>query len=155
MQGICSSFFLLLSFSCFQVINFLKWKHHYLSKNIAIFHSNDDLFTQYLFLNEKRCHLMTFSWQFESERMRARGKRNREFRTLRFSRNRFMKLKIISQTSALFKKNNGTDVIMSRIHKMQFFKKVILLHNGFHPSVKRVPCAIYSFERTFSNKVRG
>jgi hypothetical protein len=31
----------------------------------------------------------------------------------------------------------------------------MLLHNEFHHVVKRVPCAIYSFERTFSNKVRG
>ena len=48
-------------------------RSHYLSENIAIFHSNDNLFTQYLFLNKKRCHLMTFSWQLESERTRARG----------------------------------------------------------------------------------
>ena len=47
----------------------LKWKHHYFTENIIIFYSNDDFFfTQYLFLNEKRCHLMTLSWQLESER---------------------------------------------------------------------------------------
>ena len=72
-RGICGSFFLLLSFSRSQVINFWKWKHHYLSKNITIFHSNDDFFTQYLFLNkQKRCHLMTFSWWLESERIRVK-----------------------------------------------------------------------------------
>ena len=38
------SFFLWLSFSRSQVFNFFRWKHHYLSENIAI-HSNDDLFT--------------------------------------------------------------------------------------------------------------
>ena len=63
-----------------QVVNFLKWKHHHLSENIAIFHSNYDLFTQYIFLNEKRCHLMTFSWRVGSERTKARGKRNHKFR---------------------------------------------------------------------------
>ena len=72
------NFWFLFSFRS-QVVNFLKWKHHYLSENIAIFHSNDDLFPQYLFLNEKRCHLMTFSWRPESERMRARGKINHKF----------------------------------------------------------------------------
>ena len=37
-----------------QVVNFFtKWKHHYLSENIAKFQSNDNLFTQYLFLNKK------------------------------------------------------------------------------------------------------
>ena len=71
--------FPLALFSCSQVVNFLKWKHHYLSENIAIFHSNDDLFTKYLFLNEKRCHLMTFSWRLESKRTRLRGKRNHKF----------------------------------------------------------------------------
>ena len=80
-RGICGSFFLSFSFSCSQVVNFLKWKHHYLSENIAIFHSNYDLFTQYLFLNEKRCHLMTFSWQLESKKMRVTGKSNHKFRT--------------------------------------------------------------------------
>ena len=62
-----------------QVVNFFMWKHHYLSENIGIFHSNDDLFTPYLFLNKKRCHLMTFSWRLESERTRAREKRNHKF----------------------------------------------------------------------------
>ena len=57
-----------------QVVNFLKWKHYHLSENIAIFHSNYDLFTQYIFLNEKRCHLMTFSWRVGSERTKAREK---------------------------------------------------------------------------------
>ena len=75
------SFFLSLLFSRSQVVNFFKWKHHYLSENIAIFHSNDDLFNQYLFLNEKGCHLMTFSWKLESERTRSKGKRNHKFRT--------------------------------------------------------------------------
>ena len=51
-----------------QVVNFWKWKHQYLRENIALFHSNDDLFTQYQFLNKERCHLMTFSWRLESER---------------------------------------------------------------------------------------
>ena len=37
-----------------QVVNFLKWKHHYLRENNAIFQSNYDLFTQYLFLKEKK-----------------------------------------------------------------------------------------------------
>ena len=50
--------------------------------NIAIFHWNYDLFTQYHFLKEKRCHKMTFSWRLESERTRARGKRNHKFRAL-------------------------------------------------------------------------
>ena len=40
---------------------FLREKHHYLRENIAIFLSNDIFFTQYLFLNKNRCHLMTFS----------------------------------------------------------------------------------------------
>ena len=72
-HGICASFF--LSFSSSQVVNFLKWKHHYLSENISL-----NFFTQYLFLNEKRCHSMTFSWRLESER--TRGKRNHKFRAL-------------------------------------------------------------------------
>ena len=38
-----------------------KGWNEYLSEKFAIFYSNDDLFTQYLFLYEKRCHLMTFS----------------------------------------------------------------------------------------------
>ena len=61
MWAVCITWFLfsLLSFS--QVINFFKWKHH-------LFHSNDDIFTQSLFLNKKRCKLMTFSWRNESER---------------------------------------------------------------------------------------
>ena len=45
--GICSSFF--LSFSRSQVVNFLKW----LSENNAIFHSNDNFSTQYLFKQKK------------------------------------------------------------------------------------------------------
>ena len=60
--------------------HFLKWKHRYLSENILIFHSNDDFFTQSLFLKEKRCHLITFSWQLESKR--TTGKRNHKFRGL-------------------------------------------------------------------------
>ena len=81
--GICGSFFLSHSLSRSQVFNFLKWKHPYLSKNIAIFHSNDDFFTQYLFMYEKRCHLMTFSWRLESQRTRARGKSNHKFRAIK------------------------------------------------------------------------
>ena len=53
-------------------------------ENIATFHSNDDLLSQYLFLNEKSCHLMTFSWQLESER--TSGKTNHKFLAL-FMRN--------------------------------------------------------------------
>ena len=79
-RGICGSFFLSLLFFRSQVINFLKWKNHYLSENIAIFHSNVDPFTQYLFLNKKRCHLMTFSWRIESER--TRGKKNLKFHAI-------------------------------------------------------------------------
>ena len=81
-RGICGSFSLSLLFSRSQVVNFLEWKHHYLTKNIIIFHSNDNLFTQSLFLNKKMCHLVTFSWRLESERTRARGKRNHKFRAL-------------------------------------------------------------------------
>ena len=59
-------------------MSLFEWKHY-------IFHSNDDFFfTQYLFLNEKRCHLMTFSWRLESKRTRARGKRNHKFRAYDF-----------------------------------------------------------------------
>ena len=54
----------------FLKVTLFEWKHCHIS-----------LFTQYLFLNEKRCHLMTFSWQFESKRTRARGKRNHKFCT--------------------------------------------------------------------------
>ena len=72
---ICGSFYLSLSRR-----QLFKWNYHYLSENIAIFYSNSDVFTQYLFLNEKRCHLMTFTWCLESERMRVRGKRNHKFR---------------------------------------------------------------------------
>ena len=43
---------------------------------------NDDFFTQYLFLNGKRCHLMTFSWWLESARARVRGKSNHKFGAL-------------------------------------------------------------------------
>ena len=62
-----------LSFSRSQVVNFLKWKHHYFSENIAIFHSNDNLFTQYLFLNKKKVSfddffIKTWQWENESER---------------------------------------------------------------------------------------
>ena len=60
-------------------MNHFPISDYYLSKSIAIFHSNDDLFTQYLFLNEKRCNLMTFSWRLESESTRVRGKRNHKF----------------------------------------------------------------------------
>ena len=78
---ICGSFFLSLLFSCSQVVNFLKSKHQYMSENIAIFHSKDDRFSKYLFLNEKkRCHLMIFSWRLESKRTRVRGKSNHKFR---------------------------------------------------------------------------
>ena len=59
---------------------FFKWKHHYFSKNIIFFHPNDDLLTQFLFLNGKRCHLLTFLWRLESEI--TRGKRNHKFRAL-------------------------------------------------------------------------
>ena len=54
-----------------QFVNFLKWKHHSLSKNIVIFHSNDDLFTQYHFLNEKKVSFNDFfmmTWERENER---------------------------------------------------------------------------------------
>ena len=45
---ISGSFFLALS------RQFFKWKHHYLSKNFAMFYSNDDVFNQYnLFLNKE------------------------------------------------------------------------------------------------------
>jgi len=44
-----------LLFSHSQVFNFLKQKHHYLSKNIALLY-----FTQ---IEQKNCHLMTFSWR--------------------------------------------------------------------------------------------
>ena len=80
-RGICGSFFLSLSFSRSQVINFFKWKHQYLSENIAIFRSNDDLLTQSHFW-KKKCHLMTFSWQNESEKTRVRKKKNQKFRTI-------------------------------------------------------------------------
>ena len=74
-RGICGSFFLSLSFSCSQVVNFLKWKNHYLSKNITIFHSNDDFFTQYLFLNEKKVSFDDFFmtiWERENESERKK-----------------------------------------------------------------------------------
>ena len=70
--GISGSLFILLSFSHSQVVTFFKWKHHYLSENIAIFHPNDDFFTQYLLLNEERCHLTTFSWRLENESERKK-----------------------------------------------------------------------------------
>ena len=70
--GIYGFFFLSISFPHSQVVNFFKWKHHYLSKNIAIFHpiplfeqkkvSFDDFF------------MMT--WKQESEK-----KMNHKFRT--------------------------------------------------------------------------
>ena len=85
-RGIYGSFF--LSFSSSQVVNFIKWKHHCLSENIIFFHSNDDLFTQYLFLNKKRCHLMNFSWRLESKR--TRGKRNHKFRALDESQSNYL-----------------------------------------------------------------
>ena len=34
-------------------VNLWKWKHHSLSENIAIFHTNGYVFTQYLFSNKK------------------------------------------------------------------------------------------------------
>ena len=78
-RAICGSFF--LSFSRSQVVNFLKWKHHFWVKTLPyLFLSNNDLFTQYVFLNKKRCHLMTFSWRLESKR--ARGNRNHKFRAI-------------------------------------------------------------------------
>ena len=75
--GICGYFFLSLSFSRSQVVNFLKWKHHYLSENIAIFHSNDDLFTQYLFLNKKKGVIW---WLFHDD-LRAREQEREEKET--------------------------------------------------------------------------
>ena len=60
-----------LSFSRSQVVNFLKWIHHYLSENISIFHPNDDLFTQYLFFNKKNVSFDDFfitTWERERER---------------------------------------------------------------------------------------
>ena len=43
----------MVPFSSHEVVNFFKQKYYYLSENIAIFHSNDNFFTQHLFLNEK------------------------------------------------------------------------------------------------------
>jgi hypothetical protein len=52
-----------------------------LSENIAVFHSNDDPFTQYLFLNKKKVSFDDFSGRLESKRRSARGKRNSIFNT--------------------------------------------------------------------------
>ena len=78
-RGICGSFFLSLLFSRSQVVNFFKWKHHFLNENITIFHSNGDFFTQYLFLNKKRCHLMAY------DNLRARKQEREEKVTTNFS----------------------------------------------------------------------
>ena len=59
-----------------QVVNLFKWKHHYLRENIAIFQSNYDLFTQYLFLNEKKVSFMTFfltTWEQDNKSERKKG----------------------------------------------------------------------------------
>ena len=61
-RGICGSFFLLLSFSRSQVVNFFKWKHHYLSENI--FHPIP------LFEQKK----VSFD-----DNLKARGKKNHNF----------------------------------------------------------------------------
>ena len=91
-RGICGYFFLSLSFSCSQVImkkssndTFFVQKEVLVEKILIWVKKlpNDDLFTQYLFLKEKKtCHLMTFSWWLESERTRAIGKRNHKSRAL-------------------------------------------------------------------------
>ena len=68
-----------VSFSS-QVVNFFfkvktslfEWRHYHISLKWWYFHPIP------FFLNKKRCHLMTFSWQLESERMR--GKSNHKFR---------------------------------------------------------------------------
>ena len=73
-------FFLFLSLSHSQLINFLKWKYHYFSEKIVIFQS----FQPIPLFGQKRCPLMTFSWWLESKRTRAREKRNHKFHTLIF-----------------------------------------------------------------------
>ena len=61
----------------------------FLSKNIIIWVKTLPYFTQlmifftkYIFLNEKRCHLMTFSLRLERERTEARVKSNHKFHAL-------------------------------------------------------------------------
>ena len=82
-QGICGSFFLLLSFSCSEVVNFFKWKNH-LNENIAIFHSNDALFSQYVFFEQKKASFVDFlmtTWEQESDSER---KKKAQFLLLEF-----------------------------------------------------------------------
>ena len=45
------------------------------------------IFFQYLFLNETRCHLMTFSWWLEIKRTRVRWKRNHKFHAKKSPKN--------------------------------------------------------------------
>ena len=66
---------LALKSSTFLSENIIIWV-----KTLPYFSQMMIFFTQYLFLNEKRCHLMTFSWWLESKRTRARGKSNHKFR---------------------------------------------------------------------------
>ena len=67
--ALCMEFVVPLSSrSCSLALKSSTYWHHSLSENIAIFQTNDYLFIQYLFLNKKRCHLMTFTWRLESKR---------------------------------------------------------------------------------------
>ena len=78
-RWICGSFFLWLSFSCYQVVTNK-------SSNDTFFHSKWRLRTKwrrfsenFIVLNKKSCHLTTFWRRLESKRTRARGKRNHKF----------------------------------------------------------------------------
>ena len=66
---ICGSFFLLLSFFLSKVFNFFRCKHHYVFDwNYYVTYTHIMFFfTHYLFLNNKRCHLTTFSWQLQNQ----------------------------------------------------------------------------------------
>ena len=69
--GICGFFFLSLWFSRSQVVNFLKWKHHYLRENIAVFHGNDDFFHPIPLFEQKWMSfhdLFMTNWERENER---------------------------------------------------------------------------------------
>ena len=80
------SLFLLLS-----IRQIFKWKHHYLSRNITIFYSNDDLFTQ-LFLMTFHDNWKAKEWEREekvTKNSTPRGQKKSKSRlaSRRFSRN--------------------------------------------------------------------
>ena len=100
MVAIGAEFVVPFSFS-FQIINFLKWKHHYLIEDIIIwlktslFHWNHHYLIENIIIWFKThfTQMMIFSpnnsfWTkegfiwFESERTRVRGKRDHKFRAI-------------------------------------------------------------------------